>query len=60
VGGASTTVDDNYANDLGVPENMGVGVGIISLSALGAEIPWGIFTPRLVKSGGGKRLVNEG
>jgi len=46
VGGASVSVEDDYAIELGGPENRGVGVGITSLGALEAEIPLGgIFTP---------------
>jgi len=43
MGGASSTVEGSHSIESGVPENMGVGVGIMSLSALGAEIPWGYF-----------------
>jgi len=35
---ASTTVDECYAIELGVPENIGVGVGMMSLRGLQAEI----------------------
>ena len=46
MGGASTTVEDSDAIESGVPENGGVGVGIMSLGALQAEIHLGgNFTP---------------
>jgi len=49
VGGASTTVEDSDTIESGVPENGGgVGVGIMSLGALQAEIHLGgNFTPPL-------------
>jgi len=43
VGGASTAVEDSDAIELGVPENMGVGIGIMSLGALQAEIHLGVI-----------------
>jgi len=47
VGGASTIVEDGDAIKSGVPENRGVGVGIMPLGALQAEIHLGIILPPL-------------
>ena len=45
VGVASVSMEDSYAIESGVPENMGVGVGIMSLAALQAEIHLGVILP---------------